>query len=99
MNPERCAQAVDDMPQSAAATHWLGIVVPKRYARLAATRNLLRRQIRAAVLRHEPGLAGGMWLIRLRAPFARTDYVSATSRALCVAARDELDRLLSRANQ
>lgn len=98
MNPKHCAQAVDDIGQNGLTTHWLGVVVPKRHARRAATRSLLRRQIRAAVLRHEHHLASGMWLVRLRAPFVRTDYASATSAALRSAARDELDRLLARAS-
>jgi ribonuclease P protein component len=97
MNPEHCAQSVDDRDQKRVALHWLGIVIPKRYARLAATRNLLRRQIRVAMLRHEHQLARGMWLVRLRAPFARSDYLSATSAALRSTARDELDGLLTRA--
>jgi len=71
--------------------------VPKRHARKAATRNLLRRQIRAAMDRHHPGLAHGLWLVRLRAPFDIRSYRSAASRALRVAARDELDALLTRA--
>ena len=99
MNPEPCAQIVDDTQQDAQTSHWLGIVVPKRHAKSAATRNLLRRQIRAAVVRHESGLASGMWLVRLRAPFSRTSYRSATSVALRCAARDELDGLLARAGR
>jgi ribonuclease P protein component len=97
MNPDSCAQLVDDMRQGSQTRHWLGMVVPKRHARSAATRNLLRRQIRAAILRHESRLASGMWLVRLRAPFSRASYTSATSAALRCAARDELDGLLARA--
>ena len=46
---------------------WLGCVVPKRHARRAVTRNLLKRQIRASFERHATGLPGGLWLVRLRA--------------------------------
>jgi ribonuclease P protein component len=76
---------------------WFGAVVPKRHARKAATRNLLRRQIRAAMDRHHRALAHGLWLVRLRAPFDRGHYRSAGSDALRLAARNELDALLMRA--
>lgn len=98
VNSEGCAQVVDDASRMGIEACWFGIVISKRHARLAATRNLLRRQIRAAILRHECRLARGMWLVRLRAPFASSDYVSATSAALRSAARDELDGLLKRAS-
>ena len=76
---------------------WVGCVVPKRHARRAVTRTLLKRQIRASFVRHAESLAGGMWLVRLRAGFATTEFVSARSAALAEAARLELDGLLSRA--
>ena len=76
---------------------WFGAVVPKRHARKAATRNLLRRQIRAAMDRHHGGLQHGLWLVRLRAPFDARQFQSAASSALRAAARDELDALLTRA--
>ena len=75
-------------------THWLGTVLPKRHAKRAVTRNLLRRQIRVAMLRHAEQLPAGSWLVRLRGPFARTDYPSAASNALRDAARTELDSML-----
>jgi len=76
---------------------WFGAVVPKRHARKAATRNLLRRQIRAAMDRHHAGLPHGLWLVRLRAPFDARQYRSAASSVLRAAARDELEALLTRA--
>ena len=76
---------------------WIGCVVPKRHARRAVTRNLLKRQIRASFVRHADRLPGGMWLVRLRAGFATTEFVSARSAALAEAARLELDGLLCRA--
>jgi ribonuclease P protein component len=63
-----CALPVDDLP----GTMWLGCVVPKRHAPRAVTRNSLRRQIRTAVQRHQDVLQEGLWLVRLRRPFART---------------------------
>jgi len=88
-----CPQAVDDSPGGL----WLGCVVPKRHARRAVTRSLLKRQIRGAFHRHAAELAAGLWLVRLRAPFPATEFVSARSAALAAAAHDELDRLLARA--
>ena len=76
---------------------WFGCVVPKRNARRAVTRTLLKRQIRAAFERHGVALAGGLWLVRLRSPFLKADFVSAASTALAAAARTELDGLLMRA--
>lgn len=76
---------------------WFGCVVPKRHARRAVTRSLLKRQVRGAFDRHGAGLAAGLWLVRLRAPFAVTQFVSARSDALAGAARAELDGLLAQA--
>jgi ribonuclease P protein component len=85
-------RSVDDLP----AAHWLGTVLPKRLARRAVTRNLLRRQIRAAMERHQARLPAGLWVVRLRAPFARGAFVSAASDLLRRAARSELDQMLER---
>ncbi len=73
---------------------WMGCVVPKRHAKRAVTRNLLKRQIRAAFVRHAGRLPGGLWLVRLRLGFAAAQFVSARSDLLAAAARAELDRLL-----
>ena len=85
-------QPVDDSPSA----RWIGCVVPKRHARRAVTRNLLKRQIRASFARHAPGLPAGLWLVRLRVGFAATEFVSARSVALAKAARAELDGLLGK---
>ncbi len=74
---------------------WFGCVVPKRHARRAVTRNLIKRQVRHAMLRHGETLPAGLWLVRLRAPFAPASFVSARSAALAQATRVELDLLLS----
>lgn len=76
------------------AAHWLGAVLPKRLARRAVTRNLLRRQIRAALERHLAALPAGLWVVRLRSGFARTEFISAASDTLRAAARTELDQAL-----
>lgn len=77
---------------------WLGCVIPKRHARRAVTRNLIRRQIYAAAGRAQAGLPEGMWLVRLRQDFAPAQYPSAASDALRASVRSELDRLFSKAS-
>jgi len=93
------AQPVEDLPVSdlSAPASWIGAVVPKRHARRAVTRSLLKRQIYAAVERHRGRLAPGLWIVRLRSPFDRSHYISAASTALARAARAELDELLAAA--
>lgn len=77
--------------------HWLGSVIPKRHAARSVTRNMLRRQVRASMERHVQGLRPGLWLVRLRQPFARKTFVSADSAALRGVVSAELDRLFARA--
>ena len=84
---------VDDLPIQL----WVGAVVPKRHARRAVTRSLLKRQIRSAVERHAEALAGGLWVVRLRAPFDKSRFPSAASDVLKRLARDELEALLGTA--
>ena len=95
--------AVDDslpaVPAAVPACVWLGAVVPKRHAKRSVTRSLLKRQIRSAVMGFDTRLAGGLWVVRLRAPFDRKTFVSAASEALKLAARDELEQLLANAAQ
>jgi ribonuclease P protein component len=83
--------AVDD---SASQGCWLGVVVPKRHARRAVTRTLLKRQIRSAAVA-QPGLAHGLWVVRLRSPFDRANYTSAASEALRDCAGQELASVLA----
>ena len=88
---------VDDSSFEAAKR--LGAVVPKRHARRAVTRSLLKRQIYAAGGRHAGSLGRGLWIVRLRAPFDRGSFVSAASVALRQVARDELDELFRAASR
>jgi ribonuclease P protein component len=75
---------------------WLGTVVPKRHARRAVTRNAIKRQINTVVLACVGSLSQGLWVVRLRSPFSRDEFLSASSPQLKVAVRDELVLLLSR---
>ena len=78
---------------------WLGAVVPKRHARRAVTRSLMKRQIRAVVAERTTRLAHGLWVVRLRAPFDRKQYPSAASAVLQRLVRAELEQLLQRIPQ
>jgi len=86
---------VDDLPVPGKMGLWLGAVVPKRHARRAVTRTLLKRQIRSVVDARAAALLGGLWVVRLRAPFDKTRFPSAASEALSQSAREELEGLLN----
>ena len=59
----------------------------------------LRRQIRAVMTDQVDSLPPGLWVVRLRTPFAKDQFVSAASDALRDAARTELQQLFQRAVQ
>ncbi len=90
---------VEDLPDAAPSPprSWVGAVVPKRHARRAVTRSLLKRQIYAAAERHRDRMAPGLWIVRLRSPFESARFASAASPALRRCARAELDALLDAA--
>jgi ribonuclease P protein component len=76
---------------------WLGAMVPKRWAKRAVTRNAIKRQIYSVSAQFEPQLRVAAHVVRLRAGFDRTHFVSATSDALKSAVRNELLNLFERA--
>lgn len=92
---------VDESPATASAPapegHWLGLVVPKRHAKRAVTRNLIKRQVRAAMSSHSAALPPGLWVVRLRTPFDRAVYTSPASEPLKEVTRTELGQLFARA--
>lgn len=95
--------AVDDSPNQRSQVQtlkgvWLGMVVPKRHAKRAVTRTLIKRQIKAVMARQDQ-IPAGLWVVRLRAPFDRTVYPSAVSKALTEAARTELTHVLTAATK
>lgn len=90
--PDR-TESVDNRPEPLG----LALVVPKRHARRAVTRNLIKRQMREAMRRHLADWPRGRVLIRQRTPFDPKRYPSAASPALRQTARDELDRLFAQA--
>ncbi|BDI03181.1 ribonuclease P protein component [Sphaerotilus microaerophilus] len=87
---------VDDSsgPASGNDILMLGMVVPKRHARRAVTRNLIKRQMRAHVRERLTELPCGEWVLRLRAGINRQAFTSAASEPLQQAVRSELDGLL-----
>lgn len=89
----------DPMPAAAVEDLRVGWIIPKRQARRAATRNLVRRQMRCAFDRHAAALPAGDWLLRLRAGFDAARYPSAASEALRLAVRSELDALMRKATR
>lgn len=77
---------------------WLGAMVPKRWAKRAVTRNTIKRQIYGVSQSFEMSLAQQAHVVRLRATFDRTQFLSATSDLLKSAVREELQQLFSRAS-
>ena len=72
-------------------------MVPKRWAKRAVTRNAIKRQVYAISHDFESLLAQAAHVVRLRAGFEKTRYVSATSDALKSSVRTELQQLFARA--
>jgi ribonuclease P protein component len=75
------------------ASLWMGAMVPKRWAKRAVTRNTIKRQIYNVSQEYSPSLQAGAHLVRLRAGFDRSRFVSATSEVLKAAVRAELHQL------
>ncbi len=85
-------QALFDMPDV-----WLGAMVPKRWARRAVTRNAIKRQIYNVSACFYDRLPVAAHVVRLRTTFDRKQFISATSEALKLAVRQELEQLFERA--
>ncbi len=90
-------QPVDDSLAQAPTGCWLGTVVPKRHARRAVTRNLLKRQMRSVVAALAAQMPAGLWVLRLRSGFDPKRFASPASDGLRDGAREELLALLQRA--
>ncbi len=78
----------------AGADHWLGAMVPKRWAKRAVTRNAIKRQIYTLSADLSPIEARAAYVVRLRRDFSRKEFLSASSDALKAAVRTELTTLL-----
>ena len=73
----------------------MGAMVPKRWAKRAVTRNMIKRQIYTVASTAAPALPGAAYVVRLRATFDRQLFVSASSAALKHAVRQELTALFA----
>ncbi|MCU0762314.1 MAG: ribonuclease P protein component [Hydrogenophaga sp.] len=80
------------------ADTWLGVLLPKRWAKRAVTRNSIRRQIYEVARARGATLPQAAYVVRLRSAFSREAFPSATSDALKHAVRAELETLLLRAS-
>lgn len=75
---------------------WLGAMVPKRWARRAVTRNLIKRQIYSIGEQRLSLPADAAYLVRLRAGYDRQRFHSAASDLLRVVVRSEIEQLFDR---
>ena len=73
----------------------MGAMVPKRWAKRAVTRNMIKRQIYNIAITAAPRLPGAAYVVRLRTGFDRQRFVSASSTALKHVVRQELTALFS----
>ena len=73
----------------------VGVVLPKRWAKRAVTRNTIKRQVYS--LSEAAKLSPAAYVVRLRTAFDRAQFRSATSDALKLAVRGELTQLFARA--
>jgi ribonuclease P protein component len=87
----------ESRPLFPVADTWLGVLLPKRWARRAVTRNAIRRQIYEVARLQSAELPQAVFVVRLRSGFSRESFPSATSEPLKRAVRSELCALLARA--
>jgi ribonuclease P protein component len=75
----------------------IGAMVPKKWARRAVTRNLIRRQIYSLAEHHLPAQPAQAYVVRLRRTFSTNQFVAASSTTLRQAVREQLLALLAQA--
>jgi ribonuclease P protein component len=80
-------------PAAIALEAFVGVMSAKRFAKRAVTRNLIKRQIYAITT--EFPLVPAAYAVRLKAPFAKEQFKSASSDALKRVVRAELLALLA----
>ena len=73
---------------------WIGAMVPKRWAKPAVTRNLIKRQIYSVSADFSQQYPQAAFVVRLRLGFPRAEFVSAGSVQLKCAVRAELQALM-----
>ena len=73
----------------------VGALTPKRWAKQAVTRNLIRRQIHAISQEFETKMIPTAYVVRLRATFNPQNFASASSDVLKREVRRELNQLFA----
>ncbi len=73
-----------------------GAITPKKCAKSAVTRNLIRRQVQAVIKERSPKLVSTIYVIRLRDSFKEKSFMSASSVALKKVVRQELIQLFEK---
>ena len=95
MNTQTVASKTHDTPKLFPLQEiWLGVMVPKRWAKRAVTRNAIKRQIYTVSADFSPRNPDTGWVVRLRRDFSRKEFVSASSEALKQLVRSEVQALL-----
>jgi ribonuclease P protein component len=74
---------------------WVGAMVPKRWAKRAVTRNLIKRQIYNMAQQYETRLTPLAHLVRMRAGFGAGEFKSAASEQLKQTVRTEMEDLFN----
>lgn len=82
-------------PNVSAPAVVLGVMVPKRWAKRAVTRNSIKRQAFNVGHEFEARLPSAAYVVRLRAALSRTEFRSANSDHLKAAMRLELQQLFN----
>jgi ribonuclease P protein component len=77
----------------------VGVIAPKRWAKRAVTRNLIKRQVYAVSHEMSARLPCAYMVVRQHAAFSREQFISASSKALKNAVRLELQHLLAQIAQ
>jgi ribonuclease P protein component len=86
-------------PERPAQHTTLGVIVPKRWAKRAVTRNLIKRQVYAVSHEMSARLPCAYLVVRQHAAFSREQFISASSKMLKDAVRQELQQLLAQIAQ
>ena len=74
----------------------LGLIIPKRWAKSAVRRSLIKRQCRAQFALFSSILPSGGYVIRLKYGFDSSVWISASSKALKTKIKEELYYLFSK---
>jgi len=80
----------------AADQHFLGALTPKKWAKRAVTRNLIKRQIRQVFMAHQASLQHSACVVRLKFGFDAQTFHSASSDLLKQTVCQELTQLFGK---